>query len=208
MRMVSMGVLAVALLACKSDKPAPSASPTPEAAPSPPPSPTASEVQTPPPAAASKLSFKIDGKPADTTPRPRDHDEDIGTYKIANGNLGIYFHGDLPGTPRLGFMQISLDKWKPEPGTWTGRLAFTHYLDESGGKQVGWHAKASEPATVTITKLEPDTTRALPAWRAAGTFSAPKPLELDLGVKYDPATITITEGTFENLLIQQLGRAP
>ena len=199
-----MGVLAVALLACKSDKPAPASAPAPSTVPTPA---TATEVQAAP-TAGNKLAFMIDGKPAATAPRPRDHDVDIGTYKIANSNLGLFLHGGIASSPLRGFLQISLDKWKPEPGTVTGRMAFTHYLDASGGKQVGWHAKPDEPATVTITKLEPDTTRGAPAWRASGTFSAPKPLVLDLGVKYDQATITITDGTFEDLLIQQLGRAP
>lgn len=197
-------VLVALLAAC--GKPSPSAAPDASAPASAPSAPTPAPTPAAAPIPFTGLSsgpfeFTVDGKPADVATRADDVRDPSGNYQAARKRLVIAAYGDAPGAVRRGFLTLVVDGFTGATGEYPAQLRFARAVDATATAEVRYLTEPAR-ASVTITSFEPGTAPGL--WRASGTFSAPA-AALDPASRSAQTAVTISDGSFDNLLVHGLG---
>jgi hypothetical protein len=198
----------VLLVACKDksaevkQEPAPAA-PAPSA-----PAPSAAEpakATTPPPAApadGATASFELNGSVAATAPRPGDGEKNSGTVSASSAKIQLHIAGGAADWPKRGWLMMNAKSFAFAPGKLQdAKATYVWYR----GKDNGGDANYLGPMDIEITSLtEVEQNAVGRKWKAAGTFSGE--LKLMTGFKADIPTMKITNGKFENLEIQEVGK--
>ena len=198
----------VLLVACKDkaaetkQEPAPSA-PAPSA-----PAPSAAEpakaaTTTPAaPADGSTASFDLNGAPAATAPKPGDGDKNSGTVSAATAKIQLHIAGGAADWPKRGWLMANAKSFTAAPGKLQDAKAIYVWYR---GKDNGGDANYTGPMDIEITSLtEVEQNPVGRKWKASGTFSGE--LKLMTGFKADIPVMKISNGKFENIDIQEVGK--
>lgn len=150
---------------------------------------------------SARISFELDGVAAATAPRGGvDSDPHSGQLSNMTDQLALYFYGDAPTAPRRGFLSIIVRSFPRTAGEATeARAILTRY---EAGKNEPQYAG---PVKLVIASFEPGPGSAIgKTWIASGTFAGELPLQI--GQQSDVKTTKVTNGVFESLPIQEIGK--
>lgn len=162
---------------------------------------TASKPGGPAPKSAARVSFELEGVVAATAPRGgEDSDEHSGQLSNMTDQLALYFYGDAPAAARRGFLSIIVKSFPRAAGEVTeARAILTRY---EAGKTESQYAG---PLKLVIKSFEPGPASAIgKTWLASGTFEGELPLQI--GQQSEVKTTKITNGAFEALAVQEIGK--
>jgi hypothetical protein len=182
-------VTVTVLGACSDPTPKPGDKPSPA-------SPTPSS-----PTSAARVSFELDGVAAATAPRGgKDSDEHSGQISNMTDQLVLYFYGDAPAAPRRAFLSIVVKAFPRTAGEVPEANAIlSRYATDDKGPQ--YHGKMK----VVIKSFEPGPKNAMgKTWLASGTFEGDLPLQI--GQQAAVAITKVTNGVFEGLPVQEIGK--
>ena len=153
-------------------------------------------------------SFEVNGKPANTAPVTNDTDLPLGMINAQNDFLTLNFYGDEPGIPKRGFLTISCEKFVKQAGeVKNATFAFSRYQTANGGGEVMYGTEKGIHGRLNLTKFERTSGNQVgETYLVSGTFSAEMPVRSYYTKEAKTPKITVTNGKFENVLFQVLGK--
>ena len=164
------------------------------------------------------VSFTVNGVQAKTSKGGgNDSESQLGMLTAMNNQLGLDLLGDDPARPHRGWLHITINDFKMEPGSYTvagGNMAqFTRYetANAGGGKD---YVASKEPIdkgtdlTIQFTSVVKNEAAEFgEEWLVSGTFSAKLLVkEYSMGKRASNESLEITEGKFENVPVKILGK--
>lgn len=186
--------------ACKSDKPAPEAKPAQPGEPATAEPAAAAPVAPPstPAGTGGAVAFELAGAAVSTAPKDKDTDPQTGNFNRANAQLSLFFYGGPAAGPRRGFLDIQVPAFSKQPGEHPKtRARYTWYATMGEGPLY------AGPIAVAITKVDQvDADH----FKVSGTFSGELPLAL--GMTSETKTAKLANGTFDDIVVTEIGKKP
>ncbi len=151
-------------------------------------------------------AFKLDGVAASNT-RTGDG-EAAGSINGTNDQLSFTVYGDTVAGMKSGMLTFRVKGFDRTAGVKAAHTAYTRYLDERGGKSVGYSAKEAD-TTLTFTKFAPVPGAPEGAgYLASGTFAATLARDPYDSADAGPATLALSDGTFTDVVVVVIGKKP
>jgi hypothetical protein len=153
------------------------------------------------------VSFMINGVAANTKMGSvNDNSEQIGLLQLDNNYFSLNLNGDAVQFPHRGALTIGVEGFKMEASTYTCTASFSRYTSANAGGETQYDAQKGGSFTLqinTITKVTEDNPTG-ELYIASGTFSGT--LGLKTGFQNDVKTMTITDGKFDKVFVQAMGK--
>lgn len=163
------------------------------------------------PAEKATVAFKVNDTAAATQKNgANDSEPQLGLYTAASKQLSFDLLGDVATRPHRGWLHISIENFKFEPGTYTiangANAGFSRYTSANAGGATDYIAdknpenKGTE-LTISFTKIDKDPAGNGGTYLASGTFAATLFNKVYSMKRDSKEIVTIKEGTFENVPI-------